>query len=63
MVGNTDTIKHYIFKGVKVVIINVISDSGQKLPYVLPTLSVICLHIVWYNNTTSCNKACQLFKL
>ena len=36
------------FQRLKVVIISMISDKGWKLPYVVLTLSVIHLHVVYY---------------
>ena len=57
MVGNTDIIEHCIFKGIKDIIINMISDVGHKLLYVLLTLSVIHLYITHYNNTNIGHKA------
>ena len=44
-----------ILKGYKVVITNMISDNGQKLPYVVLKLSIIHLQIVHYNNINICH--------
>ena len=53
-----------VSKDIKVVIINMISDVGQKLLYVLPTQSGIHLHIMCYNNTYITQQGIwQLFKL
>ena len=47
---NTVEIRHYGFKGWKVVITSMVSDNGQKLPYVVSVL-IYMLHTTITSST------------
>ena len=53
---NTVKIRHYGFKGHKIVITSVISDNGQEIPYVVLTLSVFIYMLCTEITFLTCHK-------